>query len=133
MAARDVVPVKSLMRGMVLIMGSFAPNGSSALDATQRKGLGYTVARSSAGLFKITLTDKYADIVSAVASLQAPAAIDLVPQIGLIVASTPTVAASVEVRLLVAAVATDQAANANARVNFVIAVRNSAAKPVYGA
>lgn len=133
MAARNLAPLRSLVREMVPIVGSFAPNGASALDATSRKGLGYTVARSSAGLFKITLTDKYADIVSAVASLQAPAAIDLVPQIGLIVASTPTVAASVEVRLLVAAVATDQTANANARVNFTIWVRNSAAKPVYGA
>lgn len=132
MAARDFVPVKSLMREMVLIMGSFAPNGSSALDATQRKGLGYTVSRTSAGLFKVQLSDKYSDIVSAVATYQGPAAIDLVAQIGLIVASDSTTAASVEIRLLAAAVATDAAANANSRVNFVIAVRNSAAKPTYG-
>jgi len=132
MAARDFVPVKSLMREMVLIMGSFAPNGSSALDATQRKGLGFTVSRTSAGLFKVQLNDKYSDIVSAVATYQGPAAIDLVAQIVLIVASNSTTAASVEIRLLAAAVATDAAANANSRVNFVIAVRNSAAKPTYG-
>lgn len=132
MAARDVVPVKSPMRELIVLAGSFAPNGSSALDLTQRKGLNFTVSRTSAGLFKITLSDKYADIVSAVASLQAPAAIDLVPQIGLIVASNSTTAASVEIRLLAAAVATDQAANANARVNFVLWVRNSAVKPTYG-
>lgn len=133
MASRNLAPVRTIAREMIPIIGSFAPNGAAALDLTQRKGLGFTVSRTSAGLFKVTLSDKYADIVAVVSALQAPAAIDLMTQTGLIVQSTPTVPASVEIRLLAGAVPTDAAANANSRVGFLIWVRNSAAKPTYGA
>ena len=132
MAARNLAPVRTLVREAIPLIGSFAPNGSSAVAATSRKGLGYTVARTAAGLFTVTLTDKFADIVTCTAQVQAPAAVDLKAQIRTITASSASVAASVQIALLAVATDTDQAANANARVHFVIWVRNSAALPTAG-
>lgn len=133
MAARNLAPIRTLQREMSPIIGSFAPNGAAALDLTQRKGLGWTVSRIGAGLFKVTLTDKYADIVSSIATVQLTVAADMLAQIGPVVQSTPAVAASVSIRTLVSAVETDIAAAAGNRINFLIWVRNSAAKPTYGA
>jgi len=43
--------------GRVLLTGSFRPNGASGIVAASQKGQGYTVARTSAGLYTITLDD----------------------------------------------------------------------------
>lgn len=45
--------VRSL--GVLTVVGAFRPNGSSAVDNTLNKGKGFTVARTSAGLFTVTL------------------------------------------------------------------------------
>src|SRR3990172_8848091 len=48
----------------VVVKGSFAPNGGSAIDATKNKGRGFSVARTGAGLFLITFEQVGYDLVS---------------------------------------------------------------------
>ena len=54
---RSLAPVRTLVRELIPIVGSFAPNSSSAVSGSSRKGLGWSVARTSAGLFTITFAD----------------------------------------------------------------------------
>lgn len=133
MASRDLAPVRTITRELIPIVGSFAPNGAAAIVATSRKGLGYSVARTAAGLFKVTLTDKYADIVAVKMEVQLTVAADITSQVGVVTMSSGTVAAAVELRAMSSAVPTDIAAAAGNRVNFVIWTRNSANKPTFGA
>lgn len=128
MAARNFIHTQALTRDMVCIMGSFAPNGSSAVSAASRKGLGWSVARTSAGLFTITFTDKWADLVSATATAQLATAADINAQVGTYTAASKTLT----IRLIAVATETDVAADANDRINFICWFRNSLAKPTRG-
>jgi hypothetical protein len=103
----------------VVIAGSWAPDTANAVTAI--RGKGFTVARTSAGLFTITLDKVYNLLFSATATVQMAAATDISAQIGNVVLASKTV----EVRTVVVATATDIAADANNRVNFVLVLRNT--------
>jgi hypothetical protein len=62
--------------------GSFAPNGSSAISATSNKGDGWSVARTSEGLFTVTFTTIRANLIAAGAWMQLNAAANTRLQIG---------------------------------------------------
>lgn len=112
-------------QGLVKIEGSFAPNGSSALAVASTYGKGFTVARTSAGLFTITLADKYAQLICATLGLQLASGADSFIQFGSIDVVT---AKTVQIRnwdVSDAAVA-DIAANANNRIHFSLTLRNTA-------
>ncbi len=128
---RNLAPVRTLVRELIPMVGSFAPNGSSALDATARKGLGWTVARTSTGLFTITFSDTFADLVAFECSLQLASAGDQYLQMGTLV-NTATPVVQIRVWDISSAAVADIAANANNRIHFVAWLRNSAAKPTYG-
>lgn len=130
MAALDTVPVKTEVRDLVMIAGSFAPNGGSAVDATTRRGLGFSVARTSAGLFTVTLNAKmkFASLVSGNCTLQQTTATDLKAQLGDVDLSARTI----KIRLLAVATETDLAANANNRIHFLFLLRNSKNFPTRG-
>ena len=129
---RNLAPVRALVRELIPLVGSFAPNGSSALVATARKGLGFTVARTSAGLFTITFTDTQADLVSFEHSLQHVTARDVYTQMGTLV-NTTTPVVQIRVMDISGAAVDDLTADANTRIHFTAWMRNSAAKPTYGA
>jgi len=118
-STRNLQLVKSGTRELVIVAGSFAPD--TANPPTDVRGDGFTVARSGAGLFVLTLDKVWPELESAVATVQLAVAADLDAQIGSVDLSAKTV----EIRLLVAAVETDMAANANNRVNFVLALKNT--------
>lgn len=126
---RNTTVPRTLVREEVRFSGSFAPNGASAVANSSNKGLGWTVARTSAGLFTITFTDAFASLQSARACTQLAVAANMTAQIGVVSLSAKTV----QIRTLVGAVETDIAAAAGNRINFEIVFRNSAAKPEYGA
>lgn len=126
---RNTTVPRTLVREEVHFSGSFAPNGASAVSNASNKGLGWTVARTSAGLFTITFSDAFAALQSAVATTQLATAADMTAQIGVVSLSAKTV----QIRTLVGATETDIAAAAGNRINFHIVFRNSAAKPEYGA
>lgn len=60
--------IESAGIGHLMIAGSFIPNGLSAIAT--KYGAGFTVARISAGVYRVTLTNGFADFVSLVPSLQ---------------------------------------------------------------
>jgi uncharacterized membrane protein YebE (DUF533 family) len=116
-------------REYVDLEGSFAPNGGSALVATANKGKGFTVARTTNGVFTITFLADYVDLVCATATLQLATATDVVPQVGTYTAPTATANATLVISTLVAATATDVAADANNRVNFRCTFRKGSVTP----
>lgn len=130
MANRIFSDLKALGKGFKVIAGSFAPNGSSAIAATSRKGPGWSVARTSAGLFTITFTDAYIDMVSATASLQLATAADRIVQIGTYDSSARTL--QIRVWDISDAAVADVAADANNRINFCVVFRDSLAPPALG-
>jgi hypothetical protein len=112
-----------LGKNRVIVAGSFAPNGSSAVSATSNKGKGWTVAHTSTGLFTITLDSVYNQLDSATASLQLATADDKFVQIGAVVLASQTI----EIRVwdLSGAAVADVAADANNRINFLFVFRNT--------
>lgn len=119
-------------REMVILSGSFAPNGASAVDSTSNKGKGFTVARTSAGLFTVTISEaKYLDLVSATATLQLATADDKYIQVGTYTAPTSSAQGTIVLTVWDAsgAAATDVAADANNRINFCFVFRKSSLTP----
>ena len=103
----------------------------SANAPTDLKGLGFTVAYVSSGLFKVTFSDGFNSLVSAKACLQLNTAADKLCQIGVVDLTAKTM----EIRLWdksAAAVLDLAAADANNRIHFVAMFRASAVKPEYG-
>jgi hypothetical protein len=124
MANRNFTRSQVLNRGEVILCGSFAPNGASPVDSASVQGIGFSVARTSAGLFTITLQDSYVSLLSAQVSLQLATGDDKVLQLGAIdVVSAKTV----EVRVwdISAAAVADIAADANNRIHITLRLKNS--------
>jgi hypothetical protein len=112
----------TLDNGVVHIQGSFAPAGTGA--PTAQLGKGFSVARTSAGLFTITLQDKYVSLLSGQAHLQLATGADQFVQLGTIdVASAKTV--QIRVWDISAAAVADISADANNRVHFHLILKNS--------
>jgi hypothetical protein len=76
--------------GRVLVHGSFAPNGSSALVAANVNGKGFSVARTSQGLFTVTFDNAYPELVSAICAVQNASSAPAAVQIGDYVAASKT-------------------------------------------
>jgi hypothetical protein len=123
MANRNFEPLRSAGGERVVITGSFAPNGSSALSAASTYGRGFTVARTSAGLFTITLADQYYQLESATATLQLATGDDRFVQFGTYTAASKTI--TLRIWDISGAAETDVSANANNRVNFCLVFKNT--------
>jgi hypothetical protein len=123
MANRNLTNPQALNRGEVSICGSFAPNGSSALVAASQLGIGFTVARTSAGLFTITLQDSWVSLLSATVTVQLATAADIQLQVG----TTDVVTAkTIQVRAVDSTgTVQDIAANANNRIHVNLRLKNS--------
>ncbi len=129
---RNLAPVRTLVRELIPIVGSFAPNSTSAVAGSSRKGLGWSVARTSAGLFTITFADTQADLVAFEASLQLATGDDKFLQMGTLV-NTTTPVVQIRVWDISAAAVADVTADANNRIHFVAWMRNLAALPTHEA
>lgn len=132
MAAHNWQEIKALSPGLIVIGGSFAPNGASAVSATSRKGMGWSVARTGTGQFTITFNDKFVDLVSAIATLQLNAAAASVVQVGAWDSSAKTLILTVLTESAGALAAADVAANANNRIHFEVKFSNTSIVPVRG-
>lgn len=111
-----------------LVHGSFAPNGSSALDANAVKGdlAMFTVAYVSTGLYRLTLAYRAESIEDVQLSLQLAGAAAQAIQLGAIDETARTIDIRV-VNTSSGAVA-DVAADANNRIHFTVALRGSGRK-----
>lgn len=104
-----------------MFMGSFRPNGSSAVSASNNKGSGFSVTRTGVGTFSLVLRGLGGrQVVSAVAHLRLNASANSVAQVGAITLSGGN--ATVVVRTLTAGTDADIADNANNVVSFMIVV-----------
>lgn len=71
MGSRSVADtMKAIGKDRVLVHGSFRPNGSSGIVAGSTKGRGFTVARTSIGLYTITLDHKWPALIGHAASVR---------------------------------------------------------------
>lgn len=126
MANRNFDTLQSLGKGVKVIHGSFAPNGASAVSAASNKGIGFSVVRTSAGVFTVTLQDSFVGLLSASLVLQLSAPDDKFVQFGAIdVVTAKTLV--INVWDVSAASVTDIAANAANRIDFVLYLSNSTA------
>lgn len=112
------------------IGGSFAPNGSSAVDPTTIKGqLVASVTRVSAGLFEVTLRIGVKDVISIVPSTQvnSAATVDVYAQTGAVTIT----AGPLVFRIHIKTGGTDTdfpAFDASNRVNFLVLAQLGALK-----
>jgi hypothetical protein len=116
-------PIRALGKRYVIVAGSFAPNGSSAISAASNKGKGFTVAWTSTGLYTITFTDKWTDLVSFTASLQLTTAADDFIQVGVYNATNRTI--TVRTWDVSDNALANIAADAGNRINFCAIFRNT--------
>lgn len=113
MAVHLNFPIKSPNKDTVEIVGSFAPD--TANPPTTLYGKGFTVARSSQGVYTLTFDRVYPKLISAIATIQLASATARFAQIGTYTAAAGTLVIS---NLDATGTAQDIAANANNRVNF---------------
>lgn len=128
MANRDFYPLVTDCPERVVMFGSFAPNGSSALDEDDFKGdRGWTAEYISTGLYRVTFSDTYEDLVYFGSKLQLATGADQQTQEGSWVAASRTQ----DVRVWDAsdAAVKDIAANANNRIHFIAVFRNTRLTP----
>lgn len=116
----------------IRVEGSFAPNSTSAVDATASRGdKHWTVAYISTGLFRVTFNSTFkftaAQLEYADAHLQLASAGDQYAQCGSYDADNRTL----DIRVIdcSAAAVADISANANNRISFVVVVRNTILTP----
>lgn len=121
MARRIFHFLRGINRDTIVIAGSFAPAGTGA--PTTLRGKGFSVARTSTGLFTITLTDRFYECVSFTASLQLASGDDKLAQCGSVDLSAKT--AQIRIWDKSAAAVADVSADANNRVNFALELRNT--------
>jgi len=112
-----------------LFVGSFATNSTSSPAATSNKGKGWTVARTSQGLFTVTFRNKFLRVNAFIPFLRLATPAARFVQTGLIVTASKTV----QIRLLdnLGAVQ-DAAANANNRISFLAALKGPDNCPLQG-
>ncbi len=110
--------------GRVLVCGSFAPNGSSALVATSTYGNGFTVAYTSTGLYTVTLNDAYAALESWWVDKALTTGDDAIVQVGIVDVVT---AKTVQIRNwdIGDAAVKDVAAAAGNRISFGFVLKNT--------
>lgn len=79
-------PVRGAGKGLTLVAGTFFPAGSGAPTVAESSGaggnIGWTVARTSAGVFTVTFAEKYPVCIAKFAQLQRTTAAGLKCELG---------------------------------------------------
>lgn len=121
MASRIFTELGTLGKRRYLIEGSFGPNGDGA--PINKRGQGFSVARVSTGLFRITFEDRYVTLESVTATLQLAAGADQVMQVGAFVPANKTL--DLRIWDFSDADVADVAADENNRVHFQVVFNDS--------
>lgn len=107
--------------GADVYVGSFRPNGSSALVASQNRGSGFSVTYTSTGLYTLVLRGLNGrQVVSAIANIRLAAFADTFMQVGTVTLSGGN--ATITLRSVTAGVLADVASNAGNVISFAITV-----------
>ncbi len=131
MASRDFNAPKVIGQEVVIIAGSFEPNGSSAITATTRTGRGWSVAYTTTGVYTVTLTDTYNALISATVGLQRTTMTDQTAEIGAVDLAAKTII--LHAWDTSSAALADIAAASTTKIHFMFVLSNSATLPVRGA
>lgn len=117
--------VEALGTGYTVIAGSFSPNGSSAVSSASVKGAGFTVARTSAGLFTVTFRDNFPALVAYGAHLGLATGDDKFAQVGLIDVVGASAAKTMKIRVwdISGAAETDVSAATGNVISFWLVVK----------
>ena len=83
--------MQSPNRECKVVSGAFKPNGSSAIDSTVNKGIGWTVAYTSTGLYTVTLSRVYYGHYGVLLTLAMNALTDTQLQLGAIDLTAKTI------------------------------------------
>lgn len=117
--------VQSRDRDIKLITGKFFPAGTGAptLDTGGGSGHGFTVVRTSAGLFTVTLEHTWSKLISSSLVLQLAAGDDKALQLG----SVNLTAGTIEIRVwdTSGAAVADISANANNAIHFAFVLKRT--------
>ncbi len=127
---RNQFEAMTLQPGWIDFWGEFRPNGSSALDATTRQGRGFTVARTSTGLFTVTLLVPCLAIAAPWAHLSLGTGGDQKAEIG----NRSVANKTLEIRIwdISGAAVADVAADASNVISFGCKLRVQKIGPLYG-
>lgn len=82
MPCKNANPLQHAQIGVVRMSGRFRPNGSSAVDASLKKGIGYTPSYVSSGLFRVTLDEVGVEAIAFGAHLSTAANTDKLAKAG---------------------------------------------------
>lgn len=96
MASRRFDDVQVIGLKRVGVTGRFFPQGTNPVVNTTNKGKGYTITRTGAGLYLITLADKYNDLIHFGASVQATTATSWTAAFGVYTNPSTTAPATIE-------------------------------------
>lgn len=121
---------RSASPGWVNLWGEFAPNGSSAIDGATRKGRNFTVARTSTGLYTVTITKPFKDWAAPDARLRLGTGSDQKVEVGNMSLSARTM----EIRVwdISGAAVADIAADPSNIISFNVWLRINKIGPLYG-
>lgn len=122
MANRNTDEVRTLGKGRELVAGHFYPQGGSAPTVDDTSKLGYSVQRTSTGVFTLTFEDTYIDVVSQWRDLQLNSPDG---SIATIKSVDPAAKTAVIQTLNSSNALFDPAANANNKVSFGFLFKNS--------
>lgn len=118
-------PMSTPHHDVVKVMGSFAPAAAGNPTAVFGSAEFTVVRNGTAGEWKITFVEPYAQLLGENATIRMAAATDLKPQFATFTPATTGVPASILLRALAVATPTDIAANANNRVSFEMNFRTT--------
>lgn len=113
-------PILAVGHDLVLVCGSFRPNGSSNPTVIIQTQEWFTLVRTNVGIYTITFMEGYPSLIGKWADIAMSTPTDLKPQWGAYTAPDPSTAtrASIVLNILALAVPTDIAANAANVVSF---------------
>lgn len=127
---RSIHAAKTLNPGWLDFWGEFAPNGNSAVAASSRKGRGFTVARTSAGLFTVTFLWSFLDLAAPWAHLRLGTGGDQKAEVGAISVANKTM--QIRIWDISGAAVDDVAANAANIISFGCKLRIQKIGPILG-
>jgi len=115
MANRNLRPLAGALEPKVVVLSKVVTFGSASISSQTGKGL--SVARSSAGVYTITLEDKYNSLIGGQCMFEASSAVDLVPQLNSVDVSG---AGTIGLKLLAAATATEPASGTKLYITLLL-------------
>lgn len=90
MAGAHLHKIKTVNRGLAVVAGRFGVTGGGAIVTSNIEGSGFTVAAVGTGQFRVTFTNKFPELLSAVACSYDTTASDIQIIVGPWVAGSKT-------------------------------------------